>query len=297
MNEHKPTRGVYFLANNTVFEQVVAFLRSFRTHNPTIPLCLIPYNDAFDRIAALQDTYSFSVFDNADLLAECDAISEKFHGSVLGTYRKLVAWEGIFDSFIYIDVDTVVIDSIDFAFDGLKYAPYVASHSNLANIRKFVWKDSIYETHILTSPQIEFATNTGFFASWRGLLPMKHCVAKTNGALMLKDHMELFCMEQPFLNYLVVTSGYACTSLLMLRVGGLMPSSALEFWGGMPDARVEGGKLYAPHDAPIFLVHWAGLTQGRENLGEELPYKELWNFYRRSDIPPAVFNRDNHSFV
>jgi len=126
---------------------------------------------------------------------------------------------------------------------------------------------------------------------------MKHCVAKTNGALKLKDHMELFCMEQPFLNYLVVTSGYACTSLLVLRDRGLMPSSALEFWGGMPDARVEGGKLYAPYDAPIFLVHWAGLTQGRENLGEELPYKELWNFYRRSDIPPAVFNRDNHSSV
>ena len=69
MNEHTPTRGVYFLANNVVFEQVVAFLRSFRTHNPTIPLCLIPYNDAFDRIAELQDTYSFSVFDNAELLA------------------------------------------------------------------------------------------------------------------------------------------------------------------------------------------------------------------------------------
>jgi hypothetical protein len=297
MNEHKPTRGVYFLANNAVFEQVVAFLRSFRTHNPTIPLCLIPYNDAFDRIAVLQDTYSFSVFDNTDLLAECDAISEKFHGFVLGAYRKLVAWEGIFDSFIYIDVDTVVIDSIDFAFDGLKYAAYVASHSNLANIRQFVWKDSIYKTHLLTRPQIEFATNTGFFASWRGLLPMKHCIAKVDGALELKDHMELSCMEQPFLNYLVVTSGYACTSLLVLRDRGVMPSAALEFWGGSPDARVEGGKLYPPYDAPVFLVHWAGFTRGCENLGEALPYKELWNFYRRSDIPPTDFNRDVHSPV
>jgi hypothetical protein len=283
------TRGVYFLANNNVFEQVVAFLRSFRTYNPSIPLCLIPYDNAFDKIRALQGAYSFSIFEDAELLADCDSISEKFHGFVLGTYRKLVAWEGIFDSFIYIDVDTVVIDSIDFSFESLKYAPYVASHSNLANIRQYVWKDSIYAAHILTPPQIAFSANTGFFVSRRGFLSMKHCLAKVNAALELKGHMELSCMEQPFLNYLVVSSGYPCTSLLVLRDSGLLPTSPLEWWGGLSDGRVNGGKLYAPYNVPIFLVHWAGFTKDCKNLGEELPYNDLWNFYRRPDLSPDVF--------
>jgi hypothetical protein len=287
MSESKAARGVYFLANNKVFDQSVAFLRSFRTYNPGIPLCLIPFDGNYDRISALQDAYSFSIFDNQALLATADAISERFHGYVLGTYRKLVAWEGAFDSFVYIDVDTVVLDSIDFAFDNLKFAPYVASHSHIDSIRRWVWKDNVYEKNILTPPQIAFSANTGFFASVRGLFPMKHCLAKVASALELKDNMELLCMEQPFLNYLVVTSGYAYTSLLALRNAGLAPEAKLEFWAGIPDARVDNGKLVSPFDVPVFLVHWAGKWQNLAHI-DELPYRELWEFYRRTDIAPDV---------
>lgn len=287
MNETNNARGVYFLANNKVFEQVVAFLRSFRTHNPIIPLCLIPFDSNFDQIAALKDAYSFTIFDDANSLASCDAISEQFHGHVLGTYRKLVVWEGIFESFIYIDVDTVVTDSIDFAFEYLKHGDYVASHSNLENIRRWVWKDSVYKTNLLTAPQIEYSANTGFFVSRHGLLPMKYCMAKVRGALELKDSMELYCMEQPFLNYLVVTSGISYTSLLQLLIVGIAPGVKLEWWAGTPGAKVEGGQIYDPSGAPIFLVHWAGLWLGKSQH-EKIPYEGLWNFYRRIDISADI---------
>jgi hypothetical protein len=287
----KSNRGVYFLANNKVFEQTVAFLRSFRAFNPTIPLCLIPFDSNFDQIAALKDTYSYDIFDNEELLAACDSISEKFHDRVLGTYRKLVAWEGKFDAFVYIDVDTVVLDSIDFAFEHLQYGQYVASHSNLENIRCWVWKDSIYEKNFLTQPQIAYSTNTGFFASIRGMLPMKHCIAKVDSALQLKVDMELMTMEQPFLNYLVVTSGYVYTSLLVLRNAGISDTTRLEFWAGLPNGLVKDGKIHVPEDWPIFLVHWAGIWYHIDGP-DGLPYKELWDFYRRTDIAPEVFPND-----
>ena len=296
MDETKITRGVYFLANNKVFEQVVAFLRSFRTHNPDIPLCLIPFDKDFDKISALKDAYSFSIFEGAELLASCDTISEKFHGYVLGTYRKLVVWEGIFDTFMYIDVDTVVIEPVDFAFEHLKHAHYVASHSNIAEIRRWVWKDNVYNTNLLTAPQIEFSANTGFFVSRRGLLPMKHCVAKATGALELKDSMELECMEQPFLNYLVVTSGYSYTSLLQLYIYGLAPNVRLEWWAGTPGGHVEGGTMHSPEGCPsIFLVHWAGKWKESGGSSEGLPYKELWDFYRRPGISPDVHSIESPS--
>ncbi|MFS2015405.1 hypothetical protein ACEN88_02375 [Massilia sp. CT11-108] len=281
MNKINATRGVYFLANNGVFEQSVGFLRSFRTHNPKLPLCLIPFDSDFDKISALKNTYSFSVFDDSSLLASCDAISEKFHGFKLGTYRKLVAWEGIFDDFIYIDVDTVVIDSVDFAFEHLKQHDYVASHSNIETIRRWVWKDSVYSTNLLTTPQIAYSANTGFFVSRRGLLPMKHCSAKVSGGLELKESMELDCMEQPFLNYLVVTSGYSYTSLLRLLTAENAPAAKLEWWAGTPAGRVEEGKLYHPSGAPIFLVHWAGFSNNFGGSRAGLPYRDLWEFYRR----------------
>ena len=289
MNKITTARGVYFLANNAVFEQVVAFLRSFRTHNPDIPLCLIPFDGAFDKIAALKDAYSFFVFDGPGLLANCDAISEKFHGHVLGTYRKLVAWEGIFETFIYIDVDTVVTDSIDFAFEQLKHGDYIASHSNIEHIRCWVWKDNVYATNLLTEPQIAYSTNTGFFVSRRGVLPMKYCMAKVTGALELKDSMELDCMEQPFLNYLVVTSGYSYTSLLKLLIDGIVPSVSLEWWAGTPEGKVDGGKLLDPCGAGVFLVHWAGIWKKAGGSSDGLPYKELWDFYRRPGVSPEVF--------
>ncbi|KQV35405.1 hypothetical protein [Massilia sp. Root335] len=289
MDDIKIARGVYFLANNRVFEQVIAFLRSFRTHNPTIPLCLIPFDSDFDRIAALKDTYSFSIFDDPALLASCDAISEKFHGRVIGAYRKLVAWEGKFETFAYIDVDTVVLDSVDFAFDHLKYGPYMASHSNIEAIRRWVWKDNVHATHLLTPPQIAYAANTGFFVSVRGLFPMKHALAKVNAALELKDCMELHCMEQPFLNYLVVTSGYSYASLLTLRLMGIAPTAKLEWWGGQEGATVDNGKLYPPGGEPIFLVHWAGIWQEASASGKSLPYQALWDFYRRPEIPADIF--------
>ena len=283
-------RGVYFLANNAVFEQCVAFLRSFRTHNPTIPLCLIPFDNDFGKISLLKDLYSFSVLEDARVLTTCDAISKKFHGFFLGTYRKLAAWEGVFDEFIYIDVDTVVIDSVDFAFAQLKYGHYVASHANITSTRRWVWKDNIYERNLLTPPQIAYSANTGFFVSRRGLFTMQYCMAKTTGALELKDSMELDCMEQPFLNYLVVTSGYIYTSLLQLLATGVAPDVKLEWWAGRPAGRVERGTLYDPNGAPIFLVHWAGCWKS-------LPYKKLWEFYRcrqiADDKPWSPIGPDN----
>jgi len=289
MKNEKIERGVYFLANNRVIEQVVAFLRSFRTHNPTIPLCLIPFDSDFDRVAELKDTYSFNIFDDPELLAACDSISEKFHGHVLGTYRKLVAWEGAFEAFAYIDVDTVVIDSIDFAFETLGYGQYIGSHSNIESIRRYVWNDRIYDSNLLTPAQIDYATNTGFFVSLRGLLPMKHVLAKVGAALELKDSMELSCMEQPFLNYLIVTSGYRYTSLLRLKLTGVVPDAKLEWWGGSTGGNVDGGKLYPPFAGKIFLVHWAGVWKEIAASGKKLPYHELWSFYRRADIPADIF--------
>jgi hypothetical protein len=55
----------------------------------------IPYDHAFAQMAALRDAYLFSIFDDAALLVNCDAISEKFHGFVRGNARKPVAWKGI----------------------------------------------------------------------------------------------------------------------------------------------------------------------------------------------------------
>ncbi len=274
------TRGVYFLANDNVLELAIAFLNSFRRHNPDIALCLIPFDDNAEKIVALRDTYSFSIFDNPALLAECDRISIAFHGRRLGAYRKLAAWEGEFDEFAYIDTDTVLLDSIDFVFEHLAHTDIFTSHSNIPAIRKWVWKDSIDERGALTDEQTAFAANTGFFVSRKTLLNMEYIQTQVEPALRIRDDMELHCMEQPFLNYLIVTSGYRYGSLRTFGLAGANPRLKHEWWAGSSGGMVQGGNFKVESGRPIFLVHWAGVWQADQGSLTNIPYKNLWEHYR-----------------
>lgn len=277
-------RGVYFLANNHVIELAIAFLNSFRTHNPNIPLCLIPFDDKVDKILELRETYSFEVYENQDLLTACDEMSAKFHGHVCGAYRKLVAWDGPFEEFVYIDTDTIVVQPIDFVFENLAHADIFTANSNVPAMRKWVWKDSIDESTVLSREQISFAANSGFFVSKSKLLSMAYVKTKIDAALELKEHMELHCMEQPLLNYLIVTSGYRYGSLLEFRKSKINRRVKHEWWAGTPGGYVRKGKFRLLFGPPIFLVHWAGVWQKDGGTLADIPYKRLWDYYRHLDL-------------
>jgi hypothetical protein len=217
-------RGVYILANDLVYDLVVAFLNSLRASNPAIPLCLIPFDSCCDRLMRLRATFHFSVFSDDSILAQCDEISTRFHHKVLGHYRKLAAWFGVFDEFLYIDVDTIVLSSFDFAFSFLKDATFISAYSNLSRHKRFVWKTSIDSVNILTPSEIEYSANTGFFVSKAGLFDFSFIHAQAMCALRIRDHLELNC--------LIVTIGCRYTSLLTLH--NLVPQGdiPLEAWVG-----------------------------------------------------------------
>jgi hypothetical protein len=274
-------RGVYFLANDTVLDQAIAFLNSFRRYNPTIPLCLVPFADNASRVSALAPQYGFDVWSRPDLLRECDDISTRFHGKVVGQYRKLAMWSGEFDEFVYIDCDTVVLHSIDLVFPHLAKFDFLVSNSNVPNARRWVWRDSILRTRALNRQQISYAANTGFIGSKRGLLDLDTVRAALDGALALAPHMELLCCEQPFLNYLIVTSGRRHTSLLAMMVITGDRSIPVERWAGDDIGVVRDGQVVAPPSgSPTLLVHWAGEWQKVREQGGQIPHHDLWAYYR-----------------
>ncbi|MCK5793783.1 MAG: hypothetical protein KAH12_03705 [Anaerolineales bacterium] len=301
-------RGVYFLASDGTVELATAFLNSFRLHNPEIPLCLIPFDAQFSKVAKLKGKFNFSIFPGGQLFDSCDEISRRFHGYALGAYRKFCIWEGAFDEFLYIDVDTVILSNIDFVFRFLDEYDFVASHSNIPGIQRTVWKPSISGTGKLSSTQIEFAANTGFIASKRGALSLAEIKGKTEAALELAAHMELFCMEQPYLNYLFVTSGKKYTSLFFLDYKSKRKHAGIkhELWAGIRGRKVRGGQLVKRSNQShvLFMMHWAGLwrpgryeqlvyrilinlrlmkTESKPQVGFFIPYKKLWKYYRNLD--------------
>jgi hypothetical protein len=296
------SRGVYFLANDRIFDLTVAFLNSFRKYNPEIPLCLIPFNADIERIAALQSIYGFSVFSDGNVLESCDAIGARFHGRPQGEYRKLAMWEGGFDEFIYIDVDTVVLTNIDFVFPFLSEYDFVTSHSNIPEIVKWVWKKSVYDSRQLTAGQIAYSANTGFIASKKEALSLEGIKNKVEPATVLSPHMNFFCKEQAFLNYVIVTSGKKYTSLHVLKISGIHPDIKTEHWAGLKHGVIKNGQIYFNNKpGSVLLLHWAGnwhpkrldrviyrlqvllrlkKKEDEPVISRFMSYKKLWKYYR-----------------
>lgn len=274
-------RGVYFLANDAILDQALAFLASFRKHNPRIPLCLVPFAADSDRIREHAARYKFDVWADDAVLKVCDEISRAFHaGTVMGQYRKLAMWTGPYEQFIYIDSDTVVLHSIDFVFGYLDRYDFFTSHSNMPHNRRWVWRDSIYHTGALTDRQIEFATSTGFVASRRGLIDPRTTYPDLAAPLSLAPHMELLCTEQPLLNYLIVTSGRPHSSLSVIAEATGDPDIPQEQWAGEHIGDFRAGRLVPTKVRHVLLVHWAGEWQRVRAEGGQVPYHDLWHHYR-----------------
>jgi len=294
-------RGVYFLANDAVLDLSIAFLNSFRKFNPDIPLCLLPYNEDCEKTYGFSRKYNFFIYPNNEVLIACDNISKNYFSYVSGNFRKLAMWEGPFEEFIYIDTDTVVLENVEFSYRFLSEYDFITSHSNIPSIRKFVWKDSIYSVNVLSQDQINYATNCGFITSHKKALSLSLVQQNLNTTLKIKDHMELGCVEQPFLNYLFVTSGKYTSLLVLFFTSPFREEVAFEQWGGRKDGVVKNGRIYFPNEkAPTFLIHWAGIYRPNNferwffkkflpSLGIKkempcisyfLPYRRLWKYYR-----------------
>jgi len=312
---NKPTNsvGLFFLANDSVAYWVVAFLNSLRTHNPTLDICLIPFDDNTCLLRELQSHYGYSIFSQNEVLEECDTISRMFHEDTRGLYRKLACWSGPYERFIYVDTDTVVTQNIDWIYSLVREYDFIFTHAPNPNNRQYVWKESIYGADVLTPEQIEFSANAGFFASSRSSFTREQIFKAAMLGAQISIHMDLGSSDQAFMNFLAVTSGKPYTSLSTLSKKG-DTKVAFEFWAGYPgglswkgnlyyvgvpcNPRLRGWRRFRPFERPIFLIHWAGYETKRRHslkaieimrmicslnlkwvITPRLRYKSLWLYY------------------
>jgi hypothetical protein len=250
--------GIYFLANDRMLDLAIAFLNSLRTFEPELPACLLPYDFDFGKLASLSNRYRFSIWSDCSVLERCDAISRSFHSDVSGHYRKLAIWEGPYQDFVYIDVDTILLSGLEVVFRLLAEHDVITAVSNLSTLRKFVW---IGDTNrIPPSVDTQYSANTGFIASKKRIITLQDAERKVPIAQALKEHMSLEYAEQPFLNYLIITSGAKYTSLAQLRRATDNMHIPKQVWAGMFDE-----DLLQRSKLPL-LIHWAGKWQKEDHL-------------------------------
>lgn len=286
----KRRAGIYFLADDGVADLCIAFLNSLRATNGDLAVYCIPYSANYGQILKLRKSYQFSIFEDRELLKHYDSVSKEFHGSVVGDYRKLACWEGPLDDFVWIDVDTIVLGSLRVALNFLNTFDLINSHSNIESSVRYTWKSSILGTHVLKDEQISYAGNMGFCASQKRKFTRAQIDNAVVDSLKIREHMELSCMGQPFMNYLFVTSGLNYTSLHLLR--NRLVNVPHEIWAGDPNWRVDLSNRWwyrnEPRDA--LFIHWAGLWRQKTRVVNEKELEES-DWRRKFNLSPTI-NRD-----
>lgn len=290
-------RGVYFLADDSVYELVIAFLNSLRSFNPLLQLCLVPYSSRCERIKNLADPYRFIIFEPNPLLQRFDELSLRFHTEPRGEYRKLALWSGPFDEFIYVDVDTVILGSFDRSFSYLTGADIIFGHSDIPGTQRWIWRNS--EELPFTTTERGFAAGTGFFVSRKGALDWPLIDDATRFGIQHRDALELHAKEQAFLNVLVLISGLRYTSFVRLRRGG-DASAPHECWAGDPRWKASDDLVcsYDDNAMNVLFIHWAGLgrllsTRSLESVG----MSAVWLRFRHSPMPDVFYTAIGAGFL
>ena len=128
--------GIYTLANDPVYDQLVALLNSIdKNVGSNLPVCVIPYNDQISKVKLeIESRPNVTLFTDLSVIKRWDdfindvweahprAKSPKYlrpswyKGFV---HRKFAAFEGEFERFVFFDADTLVMKPIDDVFEWL----------------------------------------------------------------------------------------------------------------------------------------------------------------------------------
>ncbi|MEM9803970.1 MAG: Npun_R2821/Npun_R2822 family protein [Cyanobacteria bacterium P01_D01_bin.56] len=134
--------GIYTLANDVIYDQLVALLNSIEANvDPDIPVCIIPFDHCLSRVREEISTRpNVSLLDNPASIDRWEAFARAFaaahpvaaqqshprwYGGKL--HRKFAAFDGPFEKFVFFDGDSLAMKPIndvmkrlethDFVFD------------------------------------------------------------------------------------------------------------------------------------------------------------------------------------
>jgi hypothetical protein len=183
------SQGIYILANDIVFDQLVALINSIEINvSSTIPICIIPYDDRLDLVKGeINSRPNLTLFDNQKSIERWDDFADRVWSShsrnkqarisrprwyKSNLQRKFCSFDGTFDRFVFYDADSLAmksldgvftkLDEYDFVFDDWEHKKSVSAAALNIPI--------IEEAEIYSEEQIVPNLHCGsFFASKKGL--------------------------------------------------------------------------------------------------------------------------------
>lgn len=299
--------GICTLANDTVYDQVVALINSIEVNaGSQLPVCIFPYDDQLERLQELvrqrpqvqiyQDTTSIARWDNwveevwavhptAQQRWEAIGSRDKVHR--MGTHRRFCAFDGPFEKFFYMDADTLLLSPADTLFPWLEAYDWVTYDFQYKDLSHVYELSSQRLSQIFTPAELHRqAFCSGFYGSHQGLF----CPEQLNDYLKALSQGEaelLYPMapDQTILNYLVMKSGTRSINLaqalpLNQRTGNSVTSA--HFQQDQGQVYDKGQRLTYLHYIGVSSRCFQQLCRG-QNM--DIPYRDVFLHYRYWHAP------------
>ncbi|MBL1200682.1 MAG: sugar transferase [Nostoc sp. GBBB01] len=210
--------GICTLANDYVFDQLIALLNSIDVIlGKETPVCIYPFDDRTQRIAEeIVNRPNVFIYDNQESIERWDqfmlsAAPERLNRSkfrLYGAHRRFCAFDGPFDKFIYLDADTLVMNSLDAVFEKLDNHDFVVYDFQFKDVSKIYNVKSPKLLEVFAQKRIDAEIFcSGFYGSKRGIFDTE----QRNWLISNLQNGEAEILyegagEQPLLNYMVMRS-------------------------------------------------------------------------------------------
>jgi hypothetical protein len=293
--------GICTLANDRVYDQVIALINSIEAiAGKDLPICIYPYDDQTERLAV-----EVSKRPNVELYRDRDSMDkwDKFARDVwdthpsanqiwqqagstgyhrFGTHRRYCAFDGPFERFLYMDADTLLMDSVEPIFN------YLTNYDCI--VYDFQYKDL---THVydVNSAKLESVFNrarlnseifcSGFYASKRDLFDNSQRAAIINH-LKSGEAEILYSMapDQTLINYMIMRSGFSICNLALQ-----LPREQVTGCCVTSNHFTNKNNLLYDQTKRLTYIHYIGLSSSlftRVCTGENIdfPYRDLFLYYR-----------------
>lgn len=233
----------------------------------------------------LADLYNVRLFPNLDLLnALTQKISEIFPRDYLALpnkMRKLAAWFGPLDEFLYIDTDILLFKPVVEILDYLNQADFIWCDYHFKGGLKDVFANVVTEQKLFNSEALDDVFNSGLWGSKKGVLSLEQLYTLLGECAAHREYFDFSSgtTDQPIINY-VVLKAIANRLNLVKADGADEPGS----WGGSPHFKRRGDVLF-DGNRPLRYLHWAGAPM---HIGG--PYRDLWEHYRYRNAPQSRAN-------
>ncbi|WP_414576674.1 hypothetical protein [Anabaena sp. CCY 9402-a] len=269
--------GVYFSANDVVYDWTIAFLNSYRTFNPELRLILIPFDDQCDRLLKLSDTYKFEVYTDSSF-SRLEAIGKAFELGYTPTgpywFRRYASFWGTLDYFMYLDVRQVVLANLQPFIEAVRNLEFDFLHYDCA-------VDQVYEQGAFRQELLRQGRGRGFnsgrWAARKELFSIDEFEQLAQDALKIRDQLNPRNTDQAFINY--------CCDIKQVRYGHLaevIGGICQNAWARQPgEIYWQEGKYYLwdygglDHKKQVILLHWAGIS-----FNSIMPRRSLFKKYR-----------------